>query len=84
VRFTQTKNNRLIYAIILGLPSQETTIQALGLSSASSPGRIEKLEILGAHEVPAWKQTANGLTVTVPKSIAGIPEYGVTLKAHLP
>lgn len=83
VRFTRTKNNRVIYAIILGLPSQETTIQSLGLSSANSPGRIEKLELLGAREAPVWKQTASGLTVVIPKSIAGIPEYGVALKVHL-
>ena len=83
VRFTRTKDSRVIYAIILGLPTQEMTIQALGLSGANSPGRIEKLEVLGARRAAAWKQTAKGLTVTVPESIAGIPEYGVTLKAHL-
>jgi alpha-L-fucosidase len=83
VRFTRTKNNRVIYVIILGLPSQEMTIQALGLSSSSTPGRIEKLEVLGTREPAAWKQSENGLIVTVPKSIAGIPEFGVALKAHL-
>jgi alpha-L-fucosidase len=83
VRFTRTKNNRLVYAIILGLPSEETTIQSFGLSSPGSPGRIEKLEVLGAREAATWMQSENGLTVTVPKSIAGLPEYGVTLKAHL-
>ena len=31
VRFTRTKDNRVIYAIILGLPSQEMTVEALGL-----------------------------------------------------
>ena len=83
VRFTRTKNNRVIYAIILGVPTQETTIQSLGFSSESSLGRIEKLEVLGAGEAPAWKQTETGLTVTLPKSIAGIPEFGVALKVHL-
>jgi hypothetical protein len=83
VRFTRTKNNRVIYAILLGLPSQETTIKALGLSSKSSPGRIAKVEVLGARQAPMWKQTENGLTIKVPESISGIPEYGVTLKAYL-
>jgi alpha-L-fucosidase len=83
VRFTRTKNGRVIYAIILGLPNQETNIQALGHSGASSPGRIEKLEVLGAREAPTWKQSENGLIVKVPKGIEGIPEYGVALKAYL-
>ncbi len=83
VRFTRTKNNRAVYAITLGLPSQEITIQSLGLSNAAAPGRIEKLEVLGANEPPRWKQTETGLTVTLPKSIEGIPEFGVALKASL-
>jgi alpha-L-fucosidase len=58
VRFTRTKDNRVIYAIILGLPSQETTIEALGLSSKTSPGRIAKVEVLGARQAPVVE--ANG------------------------
>jgi alpha-L-fucosidase len=83
VRFTRTKDNRVVYAILLGLPRQETTIQALGLSSANSPGRIEKVEVLGGRQAPEWKQTQNGLTIKLPESLSGIPEYGVTVKAYL-
>jgi alpha-L-fucosidase len=83
VRFTRTKDNRVIYAILLGRPAQETTIQALGLSTATYPGRIEKVEVLGARQVPEWRQAQNGLSIKVPESVAGIPEYGVTLKAYL-
>ena len=83
VRFTRTKDNRVIYAIILGLPSQEMTVEALGLSSKTSPGRIAKVEVLGARQTAVWKQTESGLTIKVPESISGIPEYGVTLKAYL-
>jgi hypothetical protein len=73
----------VVYAILLGLPSQEITIQALGLSSTNSPGRIEKVEILGALQVPEWKQTQSGLTIKVPESLSGIPEYAMTVKACL-
>jgi hypothetical protein len=73
----------VIYAILLGRPAQETTIQALGLSTATYPGRIEKVEVLGARQVPEWRQAQNGLSIKVPESVAGIPEYGVTLKAYL-
>ncbi len=83
VRFTRTKNNRVLYAILLGLPTEEMNVQALGLSGATSPGKIERVEVLGARQAPRWKQTQNGLTITVPESIAGIPEYGVTVKVCL-
>jgi alpha-L-fucosidase len=83
VRFTRTKDNSAIYAIILGLPSQEMTIEALGFSSKTSPGRIAKVKVIGARQTSLWKQTENGLTIKVPESISGIPEYGVALKAYL-
>ncbi len=83
VRFTRTKNNSVIYAIILGLPSEETAIKALGLSGTISPGRIAKVEVLGSQQVPVWEQTENGLTVKVPEEVSGIPEYGIALKACL-
>jgi alpha-L-fucosidase len=83
VRFTRTKDNSVIYAIILGLPSQEMTIEALGFSSKTSPGRIAKVEVIGARQTSVWKQTENGLTIKVPESMSGIPEYGVALKAYL-
>ena len=83
VRFTRTKDNRVVYAILLGLPSEEITIQALGLSGTNSPGKIEMVEVLGARRVPVWKQTQTGLTIKVPESLSGIPEYAVAVKAHL-
>jgi alpha-L-fucosidase len=83
VRFTQSKNGRVIYALFLGLPNQETSIRAFGFSNANSPGKIEKLELLGSREAPTWKQSENALIFTLPKGIEGIPEYGITLKAYL-
>ncbi len=83
VRFTRTKDHRVIYAILLGIPEQEATIQALGLSSETLPGRIGKVEVLGAQQLPEWKQTQNGLTVKVPNALRGVPEYGIALKVHL-
>lgn len=83
VRFTRTKNSQVVYAILLGHPSEETTIQAFGYSSPTSPGRIEKVEVLGARQDPEWKQTQSGLSVKVPESLSGIPEFGVTVKVHL-
>jgi len=83
VRFTRTKNNQVVYAFILGLPSKETIVESLGLSSPNSPGKIAKVEVLGSSQAPVWQQAENGLKIKLPAAIAGIPEYAVTLKATL-
>jgi alpha-L-fucosidase len=83
VRFTRTKTNNVIYAIILGLPGEEMIIEALGLSNSNSPGKIAKVEVLGSGQTPIWKQADNGLRISVPEGVSGIPEYAVTVKAYL-
>lgn len=84
VRFTRTKDNHAIYAIFLGLPHQEMTIEAFGFSSAYCPGKIEKVEVLGARQSLEWQQTQRGLTIKVPELLSGIPEYGVAVKVYAP
>ena len=83
VRFTRSKNSRIVYAFILGLPSGEMTIAGLGLSSPNSPGKIAKVEVLGSTQAPIWSQGGDGLKIKVPATISGIPEYAVTVKAYL-
>ena len=83
VRFTRNKSNTVVYAIVLGLPAQEITVEALGLSSPNSPGKIAKVEVLGSTHAPQWKQADNGLTVKMPNGISGIPDYGIAIKASL-
>ncbi|HKF46384.1 MAG TPA: alpha-L-fucosidase [Terracidiphilus sp.] len=81
VRFTRSKDNKVVYAIVLGLPAGEMNIEALGLAGANSPGKIAKVEVLGSTQAPQWRQAANGLSVKIPNGITGAPGYGVALKA---
>ncbi len=83
IRFTRSKNNEVVYAIILGLPNKEMTIETLGFSSPNAPGRIAKVEVLGSNQTPVWRQSNDGLTIKLPEGIAGIPEYAVTVKTYL-
>jgi len=83
IRFTRTKNNKVVYAIIIGLPNEEMTIEALGLSSPNAPGRIAKVDVLGSNQTPAWRQSNDGLTIKLPEGIVGIPECAVTVKTYL-
>jgi alpha-L-fucosidase len=83
VRFTRNKANNVIYAIVLGLPTEETTIEALGTSSATNPGKIAKVEVLGSTHAPIWDQTPTGLRLKAPESISGLPDYAVAFKVYL-
>src|SRR5438477_331237 len=39
IRFTRNKSGTVIYTLVLGWPTESFTVQALGLSAATRPGR---------------------------------------------
>src|ERR1035441_10726997 len=50
IRFTCNKSRTVIYALVLGWPTESFTLQSLGLSAATRPGKVAKLELLGRSE----------------------------------
>jgi len=83
IRFTRNKANTVIYAIALGWPTDEFIVQSLGAASATNPGKIEHVQLVGTEEKVAWKQTADGLRVTLPKHYHPSVDYGAALKISL-
>ena len=76
IRFT-TKG-KVLYAILLGWPGQETVITSLPGGKRLWLGPIRKVEPLG-HAAPLqWKRESNGLRVQLPETKAG--EYAYVLK----
>ena len=70
VRFTRKGN--VLYAILLEWPGSEITINSLkGI-------KINKLSMLGSDENIQWKQTEEGLTVSLPSN--PVSPYANTLK----
>ena len=63
IRFTQSKDEKTLYAIALGWPADGTLMIK---SLASAAGKINELAMLGHGDRPDWKQTAEGLVVTLP------------------
>jgi alpha-L-fucosidase len=47
IRFTRNKANTVIYALVLGWPTESIVIGSLGLSAETSPGKIARVELLG-------------------------------------
>ncbi len=83
IRFTRSKDNTVIYAIALGWPSGEFNVQAFGTSSATNPGKIKHVQLVGTDEKVSWKQTPNGLHVTLPKQYRPMTDYAAALKVLL-
>src|SRR3984885_5013511 len=66
IRFTRNKANTVIYAIVLGWPSEPITVKSLGLSAATNPGKIGRVELLGTDVRLDWKQPAYALQIQLP------------------
>jgi alpha-L-fucosidase len=80
IRFTRSKDGKTLYAIVLGWPAAEFVVQSLGTASATQPGKILRVELLGTGEKPRWKQAPEGLRVTLPANYKPAVDFAASLK----
>ena len=73
----------MIYALVLGWPTGSFTVQSLGLSAATKPGKIGKVELLGTDQKVSWKQQSDALRVELPKAYKPKVDYAAVLKVTL-
>jgi len=66
IRFTQSKDGKTVYAVMLGWPS-ESTVTLKSLADGKGPARISSVALLGSAGKLKWVRNADGLTVTLPK-----------------
>jgi alpha-L-fucosidase len=83
IRFTRNKANTVIYALVLGWPSESFTVQSLGLLATTRPGKVAKLELLGTDQLVNWKQQTDALRVELPKLYKPTADYAAVLKVTL-
>ena len=83
VRFTRSKDGKVVYAIVLGWPAAEFVVASLGTASTTQPGKVERVELLGTGEKPRWRQVAEGLRVTLPAAYKPAVDYAAALKLTL-
>ena len=83
IRFTRSKDGKTVYALALGWPTSEFTIQSLGTSNATQPGKIEHVELLGTGERVHWKQSADALRVALPASYKPTVDFAAALKISM-
>ncbi len=83
IRFTRNKAGNVVYALVLGWPTEAIEVQSLGTSAATQPGKVAKVELLGTGDNVNWKQNANGLRVEIPKQYQPKVDYAAALKVTL-
>ena len=83
IRFTRNKANTVVYALVLGWPSEPIVVKALGTSAATNPGKIVHVELIGTQEALRWNQSAEGLRVELPKQYRPAVDYAAALKVTL-
>ena len=83
IRFTRNKANTVIYALALGWPTESFAVQSLGLSAATRPGRIGRIELLGTDQKVNWQQKTDALRVELPKLYKPAVDFSAALKLTL-
>jgi alpha-L-fucosidase len=78
VRFTV--KNDAVYAFVMGWPADgKVTINAMRAGSEHLKKRISRVELVGRNSALAFRQTAQGLQVTLPAHKPTLP-YAYALK----
>jgi len=68
IRFTQSKDGKTVYAMALSWPEdRKIVIESLKEASQYYPGKIKTVSMIGAQQKIAWKRTAKGLEISLPK-----------------
>jgi alpha-L-fucosidase len=70
VRFTQSKDGRTLYAIVLGAPKSAVSIKSLGKSAKLLEQAITGIQLLGSPEKINWQQTDDALVLEPPEKIS--------------
>ncbi len=83
IRFTRNKANNVIYAIVLGWPTEPVLVKALGASGSNSPGKVGHVQLLGTDERVSWKQMPDGLRVELPKGYRPSTDFAAALKVSI-
>jgi alpha-L-fucosidase len=70
IRFTQSKDGKTLYAIVLALPADgQVTIKSLASNSAQWPDAIGRVKLLGVSGKLKFTRDEAGLHVTLPAKI---------------
>ena len=84
IRFTQSKDGKTLYAIVLEIPKDGiVTVKSLASNSANWPGKIGSVRLVGGGWWNGLKFTRdeNGLHVALPKKFSGKTALALKIKS---
>ncbi len=82
IRFTQSKNGKTLYAIVLALPADgQVTIKSLASNSPNWPGAVGKVRLLGISGKLKFTCDENGLHVTLPEKLPGQVAFALAIQS---
>jgi alpha-L-fucosidase len=81
VRYTRSKDNTVLYAIVLGWPGQTVLLGSLGSGARNRPGKVARVQLLGSQESLRWQQAADALRIEPPQHKVS-PDYAVAFKLN--
>ncbi|KEY66411.1 hypothetical protein S7711_05844 [Stachybotrys chartarum IBT 7711] len=72
IRYTRSKDNRVLYATVLGWPrNRNVRLESLGWSRGMNLSDLNSIQLLGNQagqyiNAPSWQQQADGLQISLP------------------
>ena len=81
IRFTQSKDGKTLYAIVLEIPNEgKATIKLLASNSPDWPGRIGSVRLVGGGKVKCTRDE-NGLHVSLPEKFNGKIAFALKIRS---
>jgi len=81
IRFTQSKDGKSLYAIVLAIPADgSVTIQSLASGSSNWPGQIGRVRLLGGRKLK-FTRDAGGLHVNLPEKMPTPIAFALEIRA---
>ncbi len=82
IRFTQSKDHRTLYAIVLAFPDDgKVTIKSLASDSPDWPGKIGSVHMLGKFRKLKFTRDQSGLHVTLPQKPPGSIAFALKIRS---
>ncbi|MEY4916486.1 MAG: hypothetical protein RL616_399 [Verrucomicrobiota bacterium] len=84
IRFTQSKDGKTLYAIVLEIPKDgKVTVKSLASNSANWPGKISSVRLVGGSWWSRLKFTRDesGLHVSLPTNFDGLTALALKIKS---
>jgi alpha-L-fucosidase len=81
IRFTQSKDGKTLYAIVLEIPADgKVTIKSLAGNSANWAGKIGSVRLIGGGKL-TFTRDAGGLHVSLPEKFEGKTAFALKIKS---